>query len=811
MTGDGQKGKLSTKQLKALEQLLDDIEALPPEDRYQAITDSDIEEDVRSAAISKVLGGAPTIGEEGGKSPSVTSNRRDLAGRMIGPYKVTRLIGSGGMGQVYEAVQEHPRRTVAIKLMRGSIDSEKTRARFHYEVQLLGRLQHPGIARIYDAGMWEEKDHELPYFAMEYIPNAKPIDEYINSKNLSIDERLAIFADVCDAVAYGHERGIIHRDLKPGNILVDGQGTAKIIDFGVARATDSDVTMTGARTAVGQIIGTLQYMSPEQCAADPNDIDIRSDVYSLGVVLYELISGKMPYDLEGTAIHAAIRVVQEQEPTTLSDLAKTIPGDIEVITHKALEKERSRRYRSAGDLADDIRRFLADEPITAKPPSLSEHIRRYARKHKAATIALSSIAAVVFLSVIAILYFAIEASRQRDIAQTEALAARTAESATAAALLRETAERKLAENRADRLRNVSLQLVGELHDEIKNLPGALEARERFLSMSEGQLEALLEENPDDRDAQLWLAVQHTSRGDLLGGTRTNNLGRPAEAMAAYDKAEIALRSLVAEDGENLEYALELARVLRRQGDLQRQANVEKALAQFIEAKRIAKVVLDRHPQNDEAIRHYSIALNSLSQAFLDMKRYEEASAQLEKSLELAQALSEAQPNDPALRHSVAMIQRRRAHIASSAGDDVQAETLHRDAMRLVEANVQMLPDDVRRLRHAAWQGAMLGEVLLKREKVEEGSQVLQLASGRAVKGCARDPGDAEQRKAVRLLIPGSCNLLIAADRRDVAIEIRRSALLVLQPVAEENPTNEALKEVLEVVRMVEVQIEPISQ
>ena len=207
------------------------------------------------------------------------------------------MISEGGMGRVYEGRQDHPRRTVAVKLIKPGVASEKLLRRFEFEAQVLGRLRHPGIAQIFSAGTFGEGTAAQPYFVMEYIAGAKPLTQYAIDLKLSTAERLAVFRSVCDAVAHGHQNGVIHRDLKPGNILVDATGQPKVIDFGVAKTTDSDMALTTLQTDVGQLIGTYQYMSPEQFDADPHAIDIRSDVYALGVVLYELLAGQPPYDL----------------------------------------------------------------------------------------------------------------------------------------------------------------------------------------------------------------------------------------------------------------------------------------------------------------------------------------------------------------------------------------------------------------------------------------------------------------------------------------------------------------------------------
>ncbi len=322
-------------------------------------------------------------------APSPRSSADPLIGTKIGSCTLKRIIGSGGMGTVYEAVQENPRRRVALKMMKRGITSRSATRRFEFESQTLARLKHQGVAQIYEAGTHDDGSGGVPYFIMEYIANAKTITNYADEEKLDMKDRLSLFTKVCDAVQHGHLKGIVHRDLKPGNILVDSSSQPKIIDFGVARSTDSDLAVTTLQTDVGQLIGTLQYMSPEQCEADPSDIDVRSDVYALGVILYELLTGKPPYDLQQKVIHEAVRIVREEEPKKLSTFNRRLRGDIEIISIKALEKNRDRRYQSATSLEDDINRYLNGESIIARKPSIVDFISKWVKHHRIAAVALT--------------------------------------------------------------------------------------------------------------------------------------------------------------------------------------------------------------------------------------------------------------------------------------------------------------------------------------------------------------------------------------------------------------------------------------
>src|SRR5262245_48547007 len=316
----------------------------------------------------------------------------------IARYRILRLIGEGGMGAVYEAEQEQPRRTVALKVIKPGIATPELLKRFEQESQALGRLQHPGIAQIYEAGTADTGFGPQPYFAMEFIEGPH-LRQYAAAQELDVRARLEIMAKVCDAVHHAHQRGLIHRDLKPGNILVDERGQPKILDFGVARVTDSEAHAT-RQTDIGQMIGTLAYMSPEQVLADPLALDTRSDVYALGVVLYELLAARMPYAIS-RKLDETIHAIREEDPARLSQISRSYRGDIETIVAKALEKDRARRYGSAAELAADITRYLKDEPIVARLPSTGYQIQKFARRHKPLVGGIAAVFVVLVGGIIA--------------------------------------------------------------------------------------------------------------------------------------------------------------------------------------------------------------------------------------------------------------------------------------------------------------------------------------------------------------------------------------------------------------------------
>ena len=315
--------------------------------------------------------------------------------RTIGPYTVIDRLGAGGMGVVYEAEQASPKRRVALKLLRPGLVTPELVRRFEFESEALGRLRHPCIAQVYEAGVAETDSGPTPFFAMELI-EGEPLHRWVRGTRPADDAALELIAKVCDAVQHAHAQGVIHRDLKPSNIIVTPDGTPKILDFGVARSAETRDAGETIFTEQGQLVGTLAYMSPEQVSGTPGEVDTRSDVYALGVLLFEALAGQLPLQVEGRGLGDAARVIQHDEPTRLSSIMPRLRGDVETIALKALEKDKLRRYQSAAAMGDDIRRFLAGQTISARPASTLYQLSKLARRHKpAAVAAIVSLVALV--------------------------------------------------------------------------------------------------------------------------------------------------------------------------------------------------------------------------------------------------------------------------------------------------------------------------------------------------------------------------------------------------------------------------------
>jgi len=357
------------------------------------------------------VGFDPAVVSDGDASCGKTSsNAEPAAYRSISGYRIVRVIGEGGMGVVYEAEQEQPKRTVALKVMRPGYMSRGALRRFQHEADILGRLHHTGIAQIYEASVCQgletgddigERDEgsSTPFFAMELV-RGMPLTVYCNEHGLGNEERLELVIKVCDAVHHAHLNGVIHRDLKPANILVDETGQPKILDFGIAKVTDCDIQITTMHTDMGQLLGTIGYMSPEQCSGDPGNLDMRSDVYTLGVICFELLADRLPISVHGKMIHEAVSIIRDEDPVRLGTINHAFRGDLETILSRVLEKDKTRRYQSAFDLAAEIERYLRDEPITARPPSVMYQFRKFAKRNKALVCGAGAVMTILVVAVV---------------------------------------------------------------------------------------------------------------------------------------------------------------------------------------------------------------------------------------------------------------------------------------------------------------------------------------------------------------------------------------------------------------------------
>jgi eukaryotic-like serine/threonine-protein kinase len=296
-------------------------------------------------------------------------------------YRILRRIGAGGMGLVFEAVQPRTQRRVALKVIQPGYATPGTLRRFQKEAEVLGRLIHTGIAQVYDAGSLPTPDGPQPFIAMELV-DGDALNDHVAKSRLQLKQTLGLMIHICDAVEHAHQQGVMHRDLKPANILVTSEGMPKILDFGIARITADDFSTNSLQTQEGQILGTLPYMSPEQVRGERDAIDTRSDIYALGVILYELLAGKLPHDLSGKPITEAVRLITQAQPQSLAHFDSKLAGDLDNIVAKAMDHGKSRRYATVSDLAEDLRRFLNQEPVKARPASSIYLLRKFTQRNR---------------------------------------------------------------------------------------------------------------------------------------------------------------------------------------------------------------------------------------------------------------------------------------------------------------------------------------------------------------------------------------------------------------------------------------------
>lgn len=617
----------------------------------------------------------------------------------VGPYRVLERLGEGGMGIVYRAEQTEPvRREVALKVLKHGLDSERVVARFEAERQSLARMEHPSIATVHDAGTTETG---RPYFVMELVRGV-PLLEYADAQRLDLRRRVSLFARICRAVQHAHQKGVIHRDLKPSNILVteaDGQPLPKIIDFGIARATDELADATRL-TRADEMVGTPAYMSPEQMAGEP-DVDTRADIYALGVLLYELLTGTLPFDPAAYRGWAAYAAVHERRTPTPSErfrawegstsaaerrgvdveaLSRTLRGDLDWVVMKAMDRDRDRRYETANGLALELERFLGDEPVLARPPSARYRTRKFVQRHTA-SVALAS-ALLLLLVGVAVL----------QTIQAERI----------------TRARDQATVRQAQAEDLIGFMLGDLRSKLEPI-GRLEVLDDVGDRALAYFAAVPESQLSDREL-----FRRTQALRQLGEVRLAEGDMPA-ALDAFRESLERSKDLAARDPEHGEWQVGLGASHFWVGYVHYLRNeLDAALEQFVPYLEISRRLVETAPDDETYRLELAYAHSNIGSVKERQGDLEGALEAFRLNLSVAEGLDSIAPGDPARRFDVAVGHNKVAVVLQRLGRLQEAEEHFREALSIHQSLAVDAPSDVAGRRYLADAHGFLARVLQAR-------------------------------------------------------------------------------------------------
>lgn len=693
----------------------------------------------------------------------------------VGVYELVREIGRGGMGAVYLGVRadDQYRKQVAVKLMEPSLNAKELEERFRNERQILAGLEHPNIARLIDGGVTAG----LPYFVLEYV-NGVPMDEYAAAANLTVRQRVELFLPVCAAIEYAHRNLIVHRDLKPANILVTRDGVPKLLDFGIAKLLSADGRPEAGLTRTGVRLMTPEYASPEQVRGDP--VNTSTDVYALGVVLYELLTGQRPYRPASSAVHEMARVILEQEPEPPERIVPELRGDLENILRMALRKDPARRYGTVAELAEDLRRYLTGRPVKARPDTLRYRAGKFVARNKAGTAA----AALALLSLAGglagALWQARVAREERRRAEAEAVIAREQ---------RGRAERRFAE-----VRRLANSFLFEFHDAIENLPGATAARQLVVRKAVEHLDGLARETGDDPVLMQELATAYFRIGNVQGSAGRANLGDLAGAAVSYRKAA---EMLEAASGRQPDTGREILRLEVRLA----QAALSGATGRLTEALSAYRQAggelreLDRRTPSHPRVR-IALAESHLGTGAVlgfsgapNLGRAPEAIGEYRQGLAMLSELLARQPANRDLQRRV-MLARTKLGMAVSTVQGAQAalpefEATHRLAAALAEGAAH----DARALDELATTKSMLASALIQTH--QESKALPLLAANVELTGriSAADPKDAKARRGVYAALENHGQALFQTGSFPPALAVFQRARSVAQELAAADPAS----------------------
>jgi len=671
---------MSSERWRRVREVFDEAVDLPASERAAYLGRLEAADGALHAEVASLLRASAAAGDFL-EAPAVSHARLDPSEAdrrtRIGPYEVIREIGHGGMGTVYLAARADQgfEKTVAIKLVRRGMDTDFILERFRNERRILADLDHPNIARILDGGSTEDG---LPYFVMEHIPGRHLLEDAA-ARGLSIREKLALFRKVCAAVGYAHRHLVVHRDLKPSNILVTPEGEPKLLDFGLARVLQPESAGEGDRTATALRLLTPDYASPEQVRGER--IATSSDIYSLGVVLYELLANRRPYRTTGAGLGEIARAVCEEEPPRPSAAVPALRGDVDNIVLMALRKEPERRYASVEALSDDIGRHLDGRPVHARKDTFGYRTGKFLARHKAGVAA----AVVVALLLVGALAAAV---RQTRIAR---------------------AERAAAEAHFNDVRQLADTFLFEFHDAIKDLPGSTPARRLVVRRALEYLEKLSKMRSDDAGLQRELAGAYERVARVQGGLYESHLGETEGARASLESA-IAIRKRLLAGGRPsvadrtalAEAELQLCQVLLVLGDGPR------ALAAAHDASGLL-AALSREAPGDATLRaRASRARRYLGMAFGATGAREKSLGELRGARDGFAALAAAAPGEVSYRRELGVTHQHIVYALAGTAERAEAESSYAEACRLLEGVYQERPDIYGLQRELAYAHVSMG-------------------------------------------------------------------------------------------------------
>jgi serine/threonine protein kinase len=677
-----------------------------------------------------------------------TSGPGEKAGAWVGPYRLLEKIGEGGMAVVWMAEQEVPvKRRVALKLIRPGMDSAQVIARFEAERQALALMDHPNIARVLDAGTTESG---RPFFVMELVKGV-PITTYCDEQRLPPRERLELFVPVCEAVQHAHQKGIIHRDLKPSNVLValyDGRAVPKVIDFGVAKATGQKLTERTLFTGFGAVVGTPEYMSPEQAQLNNLDVDTRSDVYALGVLLYELLTGSTPLSrkrLKDGALLEVLRLIREEEPqrpsvrlsssaglpsvaacrgTEPARLTRLLKRELDWVVMRALEKDRARRYATANALARDLQRYLADEPVEACPPTARYRLRKFARKNRR-LLALATVLVGLLLLVVVVLGLGLLAVQRERMHAAMALEEARANMERALAA---EAEARANQARAEANFRLARQAVDEYLGVAKEHPlmqgpNTDKLRKLLLEKALPFYRQFRSQRPDDpalnrEDAEQWRRV----------AAITGELGRKGEAAGAYEQARQRYQALVQAHPDDPTYRHDLANTLTDLAQLLAEQGKHVEALPLFERALVLRRGLAKGAGASPAYRE-ALARTLLGRAgaLRDAGKGKEAVQACEEARAIREKLAADYPNVAGYRAGLGDCLTRLGALLGAEGRLREAEPILVKARELSRELVRAHPNVPEHQRRLAGAANGLGVVLARQGKGAEAMQLFQQA------------------------------------------------------------------------------------